>query len=176
MPSRSGLVVVALLAASVWAIGIPLLSAGDRFNPDFAAAVTYSAMLASFAAVAWLIVERARKHRSIVATAWFVALAAITGAIGNFVEDGLRMTNVGSTVYGLGFFGLLFGLVALTLALALQRQVVLALLVILSLIGMFLAMSGGTPLLPVAWFGIALWILFRGPGFLSAPKLRSSSP
>lgn len=156
-PARRDVVVAGLVVGTIWAIGGPILLSGDPFNPDFGQTVMFSVMQASFAAVAWLIVRIAGGDRPIVAAAWFVGAASLLGAVGNFIEDGLRMTDLGSTIYFFGLVGLLIGLIVLAITLAFRHRRALAGVMLLSVVGLVLAMGRVPIVLPVVWLSLAAW-------------------
>jgi hypothetical protein len=181
--TRWQVVIVALLTAGIWAFGSTLPIGSDLSYPPahldlayYVRTVTGSLMLATFALIAWLIVRVPHSRESIRTTAWLVAIGAFSAALGNLAEDGLGIAGAG-IFYGLGVFGMLFSVIGLVIVLAAGREAILAGLMLLTLGGLVSAFGHGPPLMPIVWFGVALWVAVRGvpPSLVrsgsSAPQL-----
>ena len=173
-PPRRQVALIAILIGAIWAFGgtLPLgTPQSDHLTfPDQVRVISFSLMLAAFALVAWLVVGLARPSRWVLAVAAIVAIGGIVGGIGNFAEDGLRISGA-EYVYGLGFFTLVIGLVATTIVLLVRRELVPVLLVALSLAGFLIAAGHGPNIVPVVWFGLAAWVLVRRPQMTAFPDL-----
>ncbi len=163
-PSRWPVAFAALLVGATWAIGGLMPLGGQYSDPmtvlDQASSLTFSAMLAVFALVAWLVVRLTRPSRWILAVTAIMGIAGIVAGIGNFAEEMLRIPGA-EYVYGLGFFGLLGGMIGTTIVLLVRREVVPLLLVALSIAGFMIAAGRGPNILPVIWVGFAAWVLVR---------------
>lgn len=166
-PGRVAL--IAILVGATWAIGGMLPLGGQHSDPmtvlDQASSLTFSAMLAVFALAAWLIVRLARPSRWILAVAAVMGIAGIVAGIGNFAEEMLRIPGA-EYVYGLGFFGLLGGMIGTTIVLLVRREVVPLLLMALSIAGFMIAAGRGPNILPLVWVGFAAWVLVRRPALV----------
>ncbi len=166
MPSRGRVAFAAFLVGAIWAIGGLMPLGGQYSDPmtfvDQVSSLTFSAMLAVFALVAWLVVRLARPSRWIVAVAAIMGIGGIVAGIGNFAEELLRIGGA-EYVYGLGLFPFLIGLIAISIVLVVRRELVPAILVSVSLAGIISAMDHGPNLVPVIWFGFAAWVLVRRP-------------
>lgn len=185
-PVRWQVVMVALFIGWTWAWGATLPLGSDLSYPPahldaayYERVVVYSLMLIALAPVAWLVARLAPSNQQARATAWAVAVGAVAAAFGNLLEDGLGIADA-SMVYGLGLlFGLMLGLIGLTVALAVRREVLLTVLVLLTLAGLVSGFGHGPPLMPTVWLGVAAWVAVRGlPRSItqSATKPGSSSP
>ena len=163
-PSPGRVALIAILIGAIWTVGGMLPLGGQHSDPmtflDQASSLTFSAMLAAFALVAWLVVGLARPSRWILAVAAIMGIAGIVAGIGNFAEEMLRISGA-EYVYGLGLFPLLIGMIATAIVLVARREVVPAILVSLSLAGFISAMGRGPDVFPVVWFGFAAWLLVR---------------
>ena len=136
--------------------------------PELVRTVTFSALLSSFALIAWLTVGLARSNPWIVMTAAVVAIGGIVAGIGNFVEESLGATDFGSMIYGLGLFPLILGLIGLQIALVARREVIPAIVMLLTIGAFVSAMGRGPDLMPVVWFGFAAWTLVGRPSVVAA--------
>ncbi len=165
-PSRGRVAFAAFVVGATWAVGGSMPIGGQYSDPmtfrDQASSLSFSAMLAVFALVAWLVVGLARPRWWILAVAAIMGIGGIVAGIGNFAEEMLRIAGA-EYVYGLGFFSLLIGLVATAIVLVVRRELVPAILVSLTLAGFMIAAGHGPNIVPVVWFGFAAWVLVRRP-------------
>ena len=159
---RGRIALAAVLVGLIWGIGALLPIGAQQSSPptlvDQVAVPAFSAMLAAFALVAWLILGIAQRTRWIAVPAAVLAIGGIVAALGNYGEDGLRIVGA-EYLYGLGFFTLLIGLIVTVVVLLVRREFALATLVALSVAGFVLAAVHGPNLVPIIWFGIAAGIL-----------------
>ena len=136
--------------------------------PELVRTVTFSALLSSFALIAWLTVGLARSTPWIIMTAAVVAIGGIVAGIGNFVEESLDVTEFGSMIYAFGLFPLMLGLIGLQIALVARREVIPAIVMLLTIGAFVSAMGRGPDLMPVVWFGFAAWTLVGRPSVVAA--------
>lgn len=166
MPSRGHLVFIALLVGSIWTFGGLMPLGAPQADPmtffDQVRSLTFSAMLAVFALVAWLVVGLARPSRWILAAAAIMGIGGIVAGIGNFAEEMLRIAGA-EYLYGLGLFPLMIGMIGTAIALLVRRERVPAILMFLTIGGFVSAMGRGPSLVPLVWFGFAAWVFFRAP-------------
>jgi hypothetical protein len=122
---------------------------------DWVAVVSFSLGLAALAPGAWLIAELAGRGRFVVSAAVILAVGGIVAAVANFIEDGLGVKAFGD-VFALGLFGVLSGLVALAVLLAVARRFVLVALPGATIAGLMLINdAGGGFLILAAWLVVA---------------------
>ena len=164
--SRRTVVVSSLLIGAPWAFSIVLaLAKPDPFEPvtllDYVAVATFSATLAVFAPAAWLIARLAARSRWVTLPAVLTAGTALVAAIGNIVEDGFGISEAGGRIFVYGLGGLLLGLIALAVVLAVRRELSLAGLTAVSLVGLFSSVNGGGIFVVLAWLGMAIWSINR---------------
>lgn len=88
---------------------------------DWFAVWSYSLALMLLAPSVVLLARSARAGRPVEILGWVVAGAALLDAVGNTVEDAIGISTF-STMYVVGAFGLLIGLIGLALALTAQRR------------------------------------------------------
>lgn len=142
LPSRRRVVLTACLIGATWTFGALLPLGTPQSDPmsflDEVRSLTFSAMLAVFALVAWLVVGLARPNPWVFAMAALMAIGGIVAGIGNFAEEMLRVSGT-EYMYGLGWFPLLVGLVGTTIVLLVRREIALAILMFLSLAGFMIA-------------------------------------
>lgn len=122
------------------------------------AVVSWSAALLALG-VALVVLAREVGGRATVGLAYVAAAGAVAAAVGNVVEDGLEGARAGDWLYLPGVVLLPLGLVALTVAVALQergRSRLLALVPACTLVGMFLLERGGGLLVLAVWLIVAL--------------------
>ena len=96
-PSPKRLALAALVVGATWGVGGLMLLGGQYSDPmtllDRVSSLTFSAMLAVFALVAWLVVGLARPSRWILAAAAFMGIGGTLAGIGNFAEEMLRISG-----------------------------------------------------------------------------------
>ena len=152
--------------AATWLFELVLAAANpDPFDQgscvDCLAVVTFSATLAVFAPAAWLIARLAARSRWVTLTAGLTAGGALVAAVGNIIEDGFRISEAGGRIFVYGVGGLLLGLIALAVVLAVRRELPLAGLTAVSLVGLFTSAQGGGIFVAIAWLGAAIWSFSR---------------
>jgi hypothetical protein len=155
--SRGVIVAIAFVFAATWGYGATLPLGTNGYPPtsfDLLMVVTFSVMLAELALVAWLVPRLAPPDGAIRSTAWLLGIGAIVASLGNLGEDALLIGG-SEYLYGFGLFGAFIGLATLTAALARRRQGWLALLVLLTLVGIIVMAGHGPPVLPFIWLGVA---------------------
>jgi hypothetical protein len=153
--ARAATIAVGLAVGGIWAAGAALPVGVDL--PGLVYVVSddvYTAMLASYALVAWLATRLAPDRAGVRAFALVLAAAGIAGAVGNFLEDLLYVAG-SEYLYGIGFFGSFVGFVGLAAALLVARRVLLGLAVGTTLAGIVIMAAGGPPVVPVVWLGMA---------------------
>jgi hypothetical protein len=160
MAQRREIALVGVLVALAWGIGAALSPGSYLGGPanflDRVSIWWYSAMLASLAAVAWLMVRLAPAILAVRAFAWLLAGAGVAGSIGNALEDAFHVPNA-EYLYGVGLFGTGIALIGLTLALLWYRRWPLAALVAGTLAGIVVMAGHGPQIVPVLWLAAAAW-------------------
>lgn len=129
---------------------------------DWIAVVSFSVALALLAGAAWLITVLGGGSRPVVASAAVLALGGVVAAVANFVEDGLGISAFGLVFAG-GLLGVLAGLVALALVLALRGRYWLAALAAATFVGLFASIEAGGGLLILAAWSLVAVQLWRHP-------------
>lgn len=165
-PSRGRVALAASLIGATWALGGLMPIGAPHSDPmtflDQVSSLTFSAMLAVFALVAWLVVGLARPNPWVLAMAAIIGIGGIVAGIGNFAEEMLRIAGA-EYLYGLGLFPLMIGMIGTAIALTVRRERVPAILMFLTIGGFVSALGRGPDVLPVVWFGFAAWAFFRAP-------------
>jgi hypothetical protein len=168
-------VALAILAPAAWLIarvaGRTLALRRRSAVAALAAATLFGALTfrdggLGVALAAWLVAGVAvwRGIDSVVrGSAILTAVSGPVAGIGNLIEDGFGLKDVGGALFVTGLGGSLVGLLGLTVALALGGRFALAGLCTATLAGMAASTQyGGGLVILAVWFGFAAWIR-RGP-------------
>ncbi|MEW5992317.1 MAG: hypothetical protein AB1736_13360 [Chloroflexota bacterium] len=157
-PSTGGVIAVAVGLA--WAFRSLLSFVDPRFwDPitflDWVAVISWSMALGLLAVGGWLIASLAGRGRAIGIAVSILAIGSVVAALANIVEDGLRVAWFGD-VYAFGLGGVLVGMLALAVTLAVGRRWWLAALALATFAGIFSSEHGGGLLILVAWLVVAV--------------------
>ena len=124
------------------------------------------------AVAAWLVAGVAvwRGPGSVVrGSAIITVVSGPVAGIGNLIEDGFGLKDVGGAIFVTGLGGSLIGLIGLTIALALGGRLALAGLCAATLVGMAASTQyGGGLVILAVWFGFAAWIRRRPTSLTTA--------
>ena len=156
-PARREVMISGLVIGSIWAIGAVLPIGVDGIGTIYVVAdYAYSVMLVSFVAIAWLAVRQAPGRAGVRIFAWVLAVAGLTGAVGNYLEDILAVPG-SEYLYGIGLLGVLVGFLGLAAALLVARRIRWALAVAATFAGLISMAGHGPPVVPLLWFAIVGW-------------------